>query len=58
MGFLYNINIKEHSSFCSEAAVAKKEFEKICLKNVVVSRPEDICPFESDGLVRNIDKRM
>ncbi|MDX5529413.1 glycosyltransferase family 1 protein, partial [Escherichia coli] len=36
----------------------KKEFEKkYKLKNVVVSRPEDICPFESDGLVRNNNKK-
>ncbi|MGT8958426.1 hypothetical protein ACVV4I_15795 [Escherichia coli] len=36
----------------------KRIRKKYKLKNVVVSRPEDICPFESDGLVRNNNKRM
>ncbi|BDY95768.1 hypothetical protein MUTS15_44250 [Escherichia coli] len=38
--------------------MAKKRIrKKYKLKNVVVSRPEDICPFESDGLVRNNNKK-
>ncbi|HAG8052182.1 TPA: glycosyltransferase family 4 protein, partial [Escherichia coli] len=57
-GLLYNINIKKNTAVFVQQQWLKKEFEKkYKLKNVVVSRPEDICPFESDGLVRNNNKK-